>query len=69
MLDRGITMKFVLELLQKMKPKSIHVAVLFNFVPVEDDDTYITGLYMPQKKWIVFPWETEIHIENGKEEG
>ncbi len=60
MLDRGITMKFVIETLQKMNPKSIHVAVLYNFVQVEDEDMYISGLYMPEKKWIVFPWETKL---------
>ncbi len=60
MLDKGITMSFVLEELKKYEPKSIHVAVLYNFTKLEEKDTYLVGLSMEEKKWIVYPWETEL---------
>ena len=60
MLDKGITMRFVLEELKKYNPKSIHVAVLYNFTKLETEENYIIGLSMEEKKWIVYPWETEL---------
>lgn len=63
MLDRGVTMKFAIEELKKLSPKSIHIAVLYNFtnIPDEEKEMYIIGGKMDVKKWIVFPWEKHIN--------
>ena len=55
-------MKFAIEELEKYNPKSIHVAVLYNFTKLEEPEKYLIGLTMEEKKWIVFPWETELEI-------
>lgn len=60
MLDKGVTMEFAIKELEKLKPASIHVAVLYDFSKLEDKNIIITGLYMQEKKWILFPWEKEI---------
>lgn len=60
LLDKGVTMEFAIEELKKLNPKSIHVAVLYNFTKLENEDMYIVGLEMKEKKWIVFPWETKL---------
>ena len=60
LLDKGVTMEFAIEELKKLKPKSIHVAVLYNFTKLENEEMYIVGLEMKVKKWIVFPWETKL---------
>lgn len=60
MLDKGVTMKFALEELKKLNPASIHVAVLYNFTKLENEDMFIIGAHMEKKKWIVFPWEKEL---------
>ncbi len=60
MLDKGVTMKFVIEEIKKLNPKSIKVAVLYNFTKLDDEQMYIVGASMEQKKWIVYPWEKEI---------
>lgn len=60
LLDKGVTMEFAIEELKKLNPKSIHVAVLYNFTKLENEDMYIVGLKMKEKKWIVFPWETKL---------
>ncbi len=57
LLDKGVTMKFVLEEIKKLNPASIHVAVLYNFTELENEDMYIVASEMKEKKWIVFPWE------------
>ena len=62
LLDKGTTMEFVVEELQKYNPKSIHIAVLYNFAKVEDSEKYLVGLSMEEKKWIVFPWEKKIEF-------
>ena len=60
MLDKGVTMEFAIKELKKLKPASIHIAVLYDFSKLENKDSIITGLYMAEKKWILFPWEKEI---------
>lgn len=60
MLDKGVTMEFAIKELEKLKPASIHIAVLYDFSKLENKDSIITGLYMAEKKWILFPWEKEI---------
>ena len=60
LLDKGETMKFAIETLKKYNPKSIHIAVLFNFAKMEDEENYIVGLTLKEKKWIIFPWEKKI---------
>ena len=60
MLDKGVTMQFVIEELKKLEPASIHIAVIYNFTKVDDEDKFIVGATMETKKWIVFPWEKKI---------
>ncbi|MBQ8298619.1 MAG: hypothetical protein IJX99_01930 [Clostridia bacterium] len=60
MLDKGVTMKFVLEELKKLEPESIHVAVIYNFTKLDDEEKFLIGGKMETKKWIVFPWEKKI---------
>lgn len=60
LLDKGVKMEFTIEELKKLKPRSIHVAVLYNFTKLENEDMYVVGLEMKVKKWIVFPWETKL---------
>ena len=62
LLDKGDTMKFAIQELEKHNPKSIHVAVLYNFTKLDDTEKYLIGLTMEEKKWIVFPWETKFEI-------
>ena len=62
LLDKGDTMKFAIEELKKYNPRSIHVAVLYNFTKLDEENKYIIGLTLEEKKWIVFPWETEFEI-------
>lgn len=60
MLDKGVTMEFAIKELEKLKPLSVHVAVLYDFSEFKNKDIIITGLCMENKKWIIFPWEKEI---------
>lgn len=62
LLDKGDTMKFAIQELEKYKPKSIHVAVLYNFTKLDNTEQYLIGLTLEEKKWIVFPWETKLEI-------
>ena len=62
LLDKGDTMKFAIQELEKYNPKSIHVAVLYNFTKLDEPEKYLIGLTMEEKKWIVFPWETKFEI-------
>ena len=62
LLDKGTTMEFVVKEIKKYNPRSIHIAVLYNFVKVEEPEKYLVGLSMEEKKWIVFPWEKKIEI-------
>lgn len=59
LLDKGDTMKFAIQELEKYNPKSIHIAVLYNFTKLDEPEKYLVGLTMEEKKWIVFPWETK----------
>lgn len=60
MLDKGVTMEFAIQELEKLEPASVHVAVLYDFSKFENKDIVIAGLNMNEKKWILFPWEKEI---------
>lgn len=60
MLDKGVTMEFVLEEIKKLKPASINVAVIYDFTKKLRDEKIIAGLSMEEKKWIVYPWEKEL---------
>ena len=62
LLDKGDTMKFAIKELERYSPKSIHVAVLYNFTKLDNPEQYLIGLTMEEKKWIVFPWETKFEI-------
>ena len=62
LLDKGDTMKFAIQELEKYNPKSIHIAVLYNFTNLDNPERYLIGLTMEDKKWIVFPWETKIEV-------
>lgn len=60
MLDKGVTMDFALKEIKKLNPASIHVAVLYNFTKLENEEMFIIGASMAEKKWIVYPWEKEL---------
>ena len=62
LLDKGDTMKFAIKELEKYNPKSIHIAVLYNFTNLDNPERYLIGLTMEDKKWIVFPWETRLEV-------
>lgn len=59
LLDKGVTMQFAIDELKKLEPASIHVAVIYNFTDNQDEEMFITGSKLEEKKWIVFPWEKE----------
>ena len=63
LLDKGETMKFAITELERYNPKSIHVAVLYNFTKLNEPDKYLVGLSLKEKKWIVFPWETKFELD------
>ena len=50
------------EELEKYNPKSIHIAVLYNFTNLTNPEQYLIGLTLNEKKWIVFPWETKLEV-------
>ena len=62
MLDKGVTMEFVIKSIKKLEPKSIKVAVIYNFTKLKDEDMFIIGATKKKKKWIVYPWEKEINV-------
>lgn len=62
LLDKGETMKFAISKLKEYGPKSIRIAVLYNFSQIEETKDCLEGLKMEEKKWIVFPWEVEIKL-------
>ena len=63
LLDKGETMKFAITELERYNPKSIRVAVLYNFTKLNEPDKYLVGLSIKEKKWIVFPWETKFELD------
>ncbi|MGN0974182.1 MAG: phosphoribosyltransferase [Bacilli bacterium] len=55
-LDSKITLDYTIELLSQYNPKSINVAILYNF----NKDTFkniYSGEQVQNYKWIIFPWE------------
>ena len=55
-LDSTVTLNYAIELLKKYEPKSITVAILYNFNK-ETFKVVYSGLEMEEHKWIIFPWE------------
>lgn len=67
-LDSKITLDYTIDLLKKYNPKSINVAILYNF----NKDTFgsiYSGEEVENYKWVVFPWENKQvkgELKNGK---
>lgn len=55
-LDSKITLDYAINLLKKFNPKSINVAILYNFNKDTFDNVY-SGEEVKNYKWVVFPWE------------
>lgn len=55
-LDSQITLDYAIDSLKKYNPKSINVAILYNF----NKDTFgsvYSGEEVKKYKWVIFPWE------------
>lgn len=55
-LDSKITLDYAIDLLKEYQPKSITVAILYNFNKNTFDSIY-SGEEVQEYKWVVFPWE------------
>ena len=55
-LDSKITLDYTIDLLKEYNPKSISVAILYNFNKDTFKDIY-SGEEVKEYKWVVFPWE------------
>ena len=55
-LDSKKTLDYAIELINKYNPKSIEVAILYNFNKDTFDSIY-SGEEVEEYKWIIFPWE------------
>ena len=55
-LDSKITLDYTMELLKQYNPKSINVAILYNFNKDTFDNIY-SGEEVQNYKWVIFPWE------------
>lgn len=55
-LDSKITLDYTIELLKQYNPKSINVAILYNFNKNTFESIY-SGEEVQNYKWIIFPWE------------
>ena len=55
-LDSKITLDFTVDLLKKYNPKSINIAILYNFNKDTFENVY-SGEEVKNYKWVVFPWE------------
>lgn len=55
-LDSKITLDYTIRLLKKYSPKSIDVAILYNFNKDTFDSIY-SGEKVQEYKWVIFPWE------------
>ena len=55
-LDSKKTLDYATELLKEYNPKSINIAVLYNFNKETFDEIY-SGEEVDNYKWIIFPWE------------
>ena len=56
-LDSKITLDYTINILKKYNPKSITVAILYNFNKATFDQIY-SGEEVKEYKWVVFPWES-----------
>lgn len=57
-LDSKITLDYTINLLKQYDPKSISVAILYNFNKETFSDIY-SGEEVKKYKWVVFPWEKQ----------
>lgn len=57
-LDSKITLDYAIDILKTYKPKSINVAILYNFNKNTFEGIY-SGEEVEEYKWVVFPWENE----------
>lgn len=55
-LDSKITLDYAIKLLNEYQPKSITIAILYNFNKDTFDSIY-SGEEVREYKWVVFPWE------------
>lgn len=55
-LDSKITLDYTIELLKQYNPKSINIAILYNFNKNTFESIY-SGEEVQNYKWIIFPWE------------
>lgn len=55
-LDSKITLDYTIELLNQYNPKSINIAILYNFNKDTFENIY-SGEQVQNYKWIIFPWE------------
>ncbi len=55
-LDSKITLDYAINLLKEYKPKSITVAILYNFNKNTFESIY-SGEEVKEYKWVIFPWE------------
>ncbi len=55
-LDSKITLDYTIDLLKKFNPKSINVAILYNFNKNTFGSVY-SGEEVKKYKWVVLPWE------------
>ena len=55
-LDSKITLDYTIDLLKKYNPKSINIAILYNFNKETFGNVY-SGEEVKNYKWVVFPWE------------
>ena len=59
-LDSKITLDYTIKLLKKYNPKSINIAIMYNFN--KDTFNYVySGEEVNKYKWVIFPWEDK-HI-------
>lgn len=64
-IDYGLSLDCAIENLEKLNPKKIYVATLYNFNHGKYNDV-ICGKKMDQQTWIVFPWERKLDQEDKK---
>lgn len=57
-LDSKITLDYTINILKQYDPKSISVAILYNFNKETFSDIY-SGEEVKEYKWVVFPWEKQ----------
>ena len=55
-LDSKVTLDYAINLLKEYQPKSITVAILYNFNKDTFDSIY-SGEEVKEYKWVIFPWE------------